>query len=135
MRDDLTIAVGELYQAIRHEHWQGKTYRQFWTWFNDRCIEIVGMAETADLDALEVVIDCLLARGGVLQLRDQAHAQRAVGAVGDEVAARLGCIEIGREVGAGRTGVSHHDGAGGAQLRHQRAHGRACRTGVQGKHG
>ena len=45
MRDDLTIAVGELYQAIRHEHWQGKTYRQFWTWFNDRCIQIVGMAD------------------------------------------------------------------------------------------
>jgi len=56
MRDELTIAVGELYQGIRHEHWQGKTYRQFWTWFNDRCIQIVGMAETADLDALGVAL-------------------------------------------------------------------------------
>ena len=56
MRDDLTIAVGELHQAIRHTHWQGKTYRQFWTWFNDRCIELVGMADTADLDALGVAL-------------------------------------------------------------------------------
>ena len=52
MHDALTIAVGELYQGIGPVHWQGRTYRQFWTWFNDRCIEIVGMAETADLDAL-----------------------------------------------------------------------------------
>lgn len=56
MRDDLTIAVGELYQAIRHEHWQGKTYRQFWTWFNDRCIQIVGMADASDLDALGIAL-------------------------------------------------------------------------------
>lgn len=53
MRDDLTIAVGELYQGIRHEHWHGKTFRQFWTWFNDRCIAIVGSAPAEDLDALE----------------------------------------------------------------------------------
>ncbi|WP_394003676.1 hypothetical protein ACF3M1_02640 [Luteimonas sp. WGS1318] len=54
MRDPSTIAVGELYQGIRHEHWQGKTYRQFWTWFNGRCIEIVGAADAADLDALGI---------------------------------------------------------------------------------
>lgn len=53
MRDDLTIAVGELYQGIRHEHWHGKTFRQFWTWFNDRCIAIVGSAAAEDLDPLE----------------------------------------------------------------------------------
>ncbi|MET0329077.1 MAG: hypothetical protein ABW163_09955 [Luteimonas sp.] len=52
MHDALTIAVGELYQGIGPVHWQGRTYRHFWTWFNDRCIAIVGMAETADLDAL-----------------------------------------------------------------------------------
>lgn len=56
MRDDLTIAVGELYQTIRHEHWQGKTYRQFWTWFNDRCIQIVGIADASDLDALGIAL-------------------------------------------------------------------------------
>ncbi|MGO3126866.1 MAG: hypothetical protein ACTIJY_02220 [Luteimonas sp.] len=65
MHDDLTIAVGELHQAIRHAHWQGKTYRQFWTWFNNRCIEIVGMAETADLDALGVAL---------LEVRDAIEA-------------------------------------------------------------
>ena len=65
MRDDLTIAVAELYQAIRHEHWREKTYRQFWTWFNDRCIEIVGMAETADLDALGIAL---------LEVRDAIEA-------------------------------------------------------------
>lgn len=52
MRDQLTIAVSELYQGIRHEHWQGKTYRQFWTWFNDRCIQIVGAANADELDML-----------------------------------------------------------------------------------
>jgi len=56
MRDPLTIAVGELYQAIRHEHWQGKTYRQFWTWFNGRCIELVGAADADDLDALGIAL-------------------------------------------------------------------------------
>ena len=65
MRDDLTIAVGELYQAIRHEHWQGKTYRQFWTWFNARCIEIVGAADTDDLDALG---------SALLEVRDAVEA-------------------------------------------------------------
>lgn len=54
MRNELTIAVGELYQGIRHEHWHGKTFRQFWTWFNDRCIAIVGAAGAEDLDTLEV---------------------------------------------------------------------------------
>src|SRR5690606_22484371 len=53
MRNDLTIAVGELYQGIRHEHWHGKTFRHFWTWFNDRCIAVVGAASAEDLDALE----------------------------------------------------------------------------------
>ncbi|NYZ62936.1 hypothetical protein [Luteimonas deserti] len=52
MRDASTIAVAELYQAIRHEHWHGKTFRQFWTWFNARCIDVVGSADAADLDAL-----------------------------------------------------------------------------------
>ena len=54
MRDASTIALGELHRAIGAEHWQGKTYRQFWTWFNARCIEIVGGADAADLDALGV---------------------------------------------------------------------------------
>lgn len=52
MRDQSTIAVAELYQGIRHEHWHGKTFRQFWEWFNARCIQIVGTAEAEDLDAL-----------------------------------------------------------------------------------
>lgn len=65
MRDDLTIAVSELHQAIRHAHWQGKTYRQFWTWFNERCIEIVGMAQTEDLDALGIAL---------LEVRDAIEA-------------------------------------------------------------
>ncbi len=56
MHDQSTIAVGELYQGIRHEHWHGKTYRQFWTWFNDRCIQIVGAADAADLDAIGAVL-------------------------------------------------------------------------------
>lgn len=53
MRNDLTIAVGELYQGIRHDHWHGKTFRQFWTWFNGRCIELVGAAGADDLAELE----------------------------------------------------------------------------------
>ena len=53
MRDPLTIAVGELYTGIRHEHWQGKTFRQFWEWFNARCIRIVGAADAGELDELE----------------------------------------------------------------------------------
>lgn len=65
MRDHSTIAVGELYQSIRHEHWQGKTFRQFWTWFNDRCIEIVGAADSDDLDALGVAL---------LEVRDAIEA-------------------------------------------------------------
>lgn len=54
IRDHLTIAVGELYQGIRHEHWQGKSFRQFWTWFNGRCLQIVGAAEAGELDELEL---------------------------------------------------------------------------------
>lgn len=53
MRDELTIAVGELYQGIRHEHWHGKTFRQFWEWFNERCIRLVGAAAADELDELE----------------------------------------------------------------------------------
>lgn len=53
MRNESTIAVGELYQGIRHEHWHGKTYRQFWAWFNTRCIEIVGAADMDELAELE----------------------------------------------------------------------------------
>ena len=54
MRDQLTIAVSELYTGIRHEHWHGRTFRQFWEWFNARCIRIVGEAEAGELDVLEV---------------------------------------------------------------------------------
>ena len=54
MRDQTTIAVDELYQGIRRDRWHGKTFRQFWTWFNARCIEIVGGAAAADLDALGI---------------------------------------------------------------------------------
>lgn len=53
MRDQLTIAVSELYQGIRHEHWHGKTFRQFWEWFNARCIQIVGAADVTELGELE----------------------------------------------------------------------------------
>ena len=53
IRDALTIAIGELYQGIRHEHWHGRTFRQFWEWFNTRCIEIDGAAEAGELDELE----------------------------------------------------------------------------------
>lgn len=53
MRNELTAAVGELYQGIRHEHWHGKTFRQFWEWFNARCIRIVAAADAGELDALE----------------------------------------------------------------------------------
>ena len=56
MQDRLTIAIGELYQDIRHEHWHGKTFRQFWEWFNDRCIGIVGAAEAGELDELETAL-------------------------------------------------------------------------------
>lgn len=63
MRDQLTIAVGELYQGIRHEHWHGKRYRQFWTWFNDRCIQIVAAAGAEELDALAA--ELLLVREAV----------------------------------------------------------------------
>ncbi len=65
MRDASTIAVSELYQGIRHEHWHGKTYRQFWTWFNDRCIAIVGAAEADELDALG---------SALLEVRDTVEA-------------------------------------------------------------
>jgi len=65
MRDASTIAIGELHHAIGAEHWQGKTYRQFWTWFNDRCIAIVGQAEAADLDALGIAL---------LEVRDMVEA-------------------------------------------------------------
>lgn len=53
IRDTLTIAIGELYQGIRHEHWHGRTFRQFWTWLNARCIAIVGAADANELDELE----------------------------------------------------------------------------------
>ena len=53
MRNELTIAVGELYQGIRHEHWHGRTFRQFWEWFNGRCIDIVGVADADELVELE----------------------------------------------------------------------------------
>lgn len=56
IRDALTIAVGELYQGIRHEHWHGKTFRQFWEWFNARCIVIVGAADAGELEALETLL-------------------------------------------------------------------------------
>ena len=54
IRDALTIAIGELYQGIRHEHWHGKTFRQFWEWFNARCIQIVGAADASELEELEI---------------------------------------------------------------------------------
>ena len=53
MRNELIIAVSELYQGIRHEHWHGKTFRQFWEWFNARCIRIVGAADAGELEVLE----------------------------------------------------------------------------------
>ncbi|HRN61385.1 MAG TPA: hypothetical protein PK743_03335 [Luteimonas sp.] len=53
MRNELTIAIGELYQGIRHEHWHGKTFRQFWEWFNARCLRIVAVAEADELGELE----------------------------------------------------------------------------------
>ena len=65
MRDATTIAVGELHRTIGAEHWQHKTYRQFWTWFNARCIEIVGAADAADLDALG---------SALLEVRDAVEA-------------------------------------------------------------
>lgn len=54
MRDELTIAVAELYQGIRHDHWHGRTFRQFWEWFNARCIAVVGAASAEELAELEV---------------------------------------------------------------------------------
>ncbi len=65
MRDASIIAIGELHQGIRHSHWQGKTYRAFWTWFNARCIEIVGQANAADLEALGIAL---------LEVRDAVDA-------------------------------------------------------------
>ncbi|TDK24372.1 hypothetical protein E2F46_08805 [Luteimonas aestuarii] len=56
MRDATTIAIGEIYQGIRHEHWHGKTFRQFWEWFNGRCIQIVGAAGADELDALDTAL-------------------------------------------------------------------------------
>jgi hypothetical protein len=53
MRDALTIAVSELYQGIRHDHWHGKTFRQFWDWFNGRCIDLVADADAGELAELE----------------------------------------------------------------------------------
>ena len=53
MRDALTIAVSELYQGIRHDHWHGRTFRQFWDWFNARCIALVADADTGELAELE----------------------------------------------------------------------------------
>lgn len=56
MRDATTIAIGEIYQGIRHEHWHGKTFCQFWEWFNGRCIQIVGAAGAEELDALDAAM-------------------------------------------------------------------------------
>jgi hypothetical protein len=56
MRDALTIAISETYQGMRHEHWHGKSFRQFWEWFNARCIDIVGAADADELDALEAAL-------------------------------------------------------------------------------
>lgn len=53
MRDPLIIAISELHQGIRHAHWQGRSFRQFWEWFNARCIQIVGAAGPDELDELE----------------------------------------------------------------------------------
>ena len=53
MRNELTIAVGELYQGIAHHHWHGKTFRQFWEWFNHRCIALVGAALPDELEQLQ----------------------------------------------------------------------------------
>lgn len=53
MRNELTIAVGELYQGIGHHHWHGKTFRQFWDWFNQRCIALVGAALPEELGELQ----------------------------------------------------------------------------------
>lgn len=65
MRDATTIAVGELHRTIGAEHWQHKTYRQFWTWFNARCIDIVGQADADELDALGIAL---------LEVRDAVEA-------------------------------------------------------------
>jgi len=65
MRDAATIALGELHRAIGAELWQGKTYRQFWAWFNARCIEIVGAADMDDLDAVG---------SALLEVRDAVEA-------------------------------------------------------------
>jgi hypothetical protein len=56
MQDALTIAVGELHQGIGHHHWHGKTFRQFWDWFNHRCIQLVGAARQDELDELEAAL-------------------------------------------------------------------------------
>lgn len=54
MRDRSTIAVAELYQGIRHDHWQGRSFRQFREWFNARCIQVVGEADAGELDRLGI---------------------------------------------------------------------------------
>ncbi|MEN1941001.1 hypothetical protein WCE39_07900 [Luteimonas sp. MJ174] len=61
MRDELKEAIQALSAGQRFEHWYGKTYRQFWDWFDAEDARILAMAAGgAELEAV---------RGALLDIR------------------------------------------------------------------
>ncbi|MBJ6983970.1 hypothetical protein [Luteimonas sp. MC1750] len=63
MDETLTAALREFQLGTRHEHWYGKTYREFWAWFGEQETALLAQASEADMEALreelfELTADC-----------------------------------------------------------------------------
>ncbi|MFZ7095473.1 hypothetical protein ACOPJQ_08720 [Luteimonas dalianensis] len=63
MDDALKSALREFQLGTRHEHWYGKTYREFWRWFSEQENALLAQASPEDEaelreDLLELTADC-----------------------------------------------------------------------------
>ena len=63
MNSTLAQALADFRDSTRHEHWYGKTFGEFWTWFRAREEALLAQADTHDVDALrnallELTADC-----------------------------------------------------------------------------
>lgn len=63
MNQTLKEALRQFQLGTRHEHWYGKTYRQFWAWFAEQEKALLAQAAPEDEEALraellELTADC-----------------------------------------------------------------------------
>ncbi|GHD72613.1 hypothetical protein GCM10007164_20460 [Luteimonas padinae] len=63
MDDALKSALRAFQLGTRHEHWYGRTYREFWRWFSAQEQALLAQASSEDEEALrdellELTADC-----------------------------------------------------------------------------